>query len=89
MNTIEDNTSNVALCNSDDNGQGLGEAANNLGVYIWARAGQNRINNIVQDIVQQMLRVRAGRSYKYFGEITFEQGGVKPQQEYSPEQRSG
>ena len=34
MNTIEDNTSDVALCNSDDNGQGLGEAANNLGVYI-------------------------------------------------------
>ena len=48
MNTIEDNTSDVALCNSDDNGQGLGEAANNLGVYIWAKTGRSPNKNIAQ-----------------------------------------
>ncbi len=61
MNTIEDNNSDVALCNSDDNWQGLGKAANNLGVYILARAWRSRYRNIVQDIVQQMLRARTGR----------------------------
>ena len=34
MNTIEDNTCDKALCNSDDNGQEMDKAVNNLGVYI-------------------------------------------------------
>ena len=31
MNTIEDNSCGMALCNSDDNGQGRGESTNNFG----------------------------------------------------------
>ena len=31
MNTIEDNNSDVALCNSDENGQGRGESTKNYG----------------------------------------------------------
>ena len=45
-----------------------------LGVYIWAKTGRSPNKNIVQDIVQQMLRAKAGRSYKYFWEFIFEQG---------------
>ena len=52
MNTIEDNNSDVALCNSEDNGQGRANLQIILGVYIWARAGRSRNKNIVQDIVQ-------------------------------------
>ena len=44
---------------------------------------------MVQDIVQQMLRAKTGRSCKYFESLHLSKDGAKPQQEYSPEQRSG
>ena len=59
MNTITDNTSIRILYSS--------------WAYIQLR-GEAVTGNIVQDNVQQMLRVRAGRSYKYFWEFIFEQG---------------
>ncbi|PNP93556.1 hypothetical protein BFS16_08950 [Hoylesella timonensis] len=67
MNTIEDNTCDKALCNSDDNGQGLDKAANNLGDYIRARAWRSRNRNIVQDNVQQMLQARTGKAANNLG----------------------
>ncbi|KGI20843.1 hypothetical protein [Hoylesella timonensis] len=59
MNTTEDNTSNVALCNSDDNGQRRGEAPNKM------------------------------YSPRLCAADVTSKDGAKPQQEYSPEQRSG
>ena len=39
MNTIEDNTCDMALCNSEDNGQGRGEAANIFGRLHLSKSG--------------------------------------------------
>ena len=75
MNTIEDNTSDVALCNSDDNGQGRGEAANNFGSLYLSKDGAKP--------QQEQNPKQCAATY-----VT-SKDGAKPQQEYSPEQRSG
>ena len=74
MNTIEDDTSDVTLCNSDNNGQGLGEAANNFGNLHLGKDGA---------------KPQQEHSSRYCAADITSKDGAKPQQEYSPEQRSG
>ena len=78
MNTIEDNTCDMALCNSDDNGQGRAKLQIYLGDYIWAIAVRSRNGNIVQDNVQQMLRAKTGKAANNLGVYIWAKTGRSP-----------